>query len=257
MLSPLFCSVFKEGKVFFGGYPSKDMFEELISFGVTCFVDLTTRFEKQHLSFVYSHPDKLSFPIRDNSVPYNTDAFRRFIVRLADVIHHHQGKIYIHCKGGHNRSGLVIASLFCFMDNLEPIDAMAITAARHTARVQMKGKYKNIPCPDNYRQRQFVIDLFNPIIISKSLFTNHRVYNVLDFIIATEIRPIISEDKISSAIILILLDLRRRLYSREVENNNKKKHINRKYYADDKTSFPSHIPRFLKRSYHYGSKMEH
>jgi hypothetical protein len=255
MLSPLFCSVFKEGKVYFGGYPSKEMFEELIRFGVTCFVDLTTRFEKQHLSFVYSYPNKLSFPIRDNSIPYNTDAFRRFIVHLADVICRHKGKIYIHCKGGHNRSGLLISSLFCFMDNIEPMNAMAMTAARHTARIQMKEKYKNVPCPDNYRQRQFVIDLFNPIIICKSLFTNNVVYSVLDFVIATEIRPILTDNGASSAIIMILLDLRRQLYSHELENN-KKKYINRKYHADT-SFFSSHLPRFLKRSNHYSPKIEH
>lgn len=180
------------------------MYDQLLAFGVTLFVDLTTPYEHRHLPFLYSHPRTMRFPIRDNWIPNDQETFRRFIVNLADAVKNHDGKIYIHCKGGHNRSGLVIASLMCFIDNMDPIQAMRRTAELHSARLQMKDKYRHKPCPDNYRQRQFLLSLFQPVHISST-------GTVLDLIQSTGIRPVIA-DRMAKTID-VFLHLRQELYN--------------------------------------------
>lgn len=177
---PSFCSVYIPDKVFFGGYPSSSWFNSLCDFGITLFVDLTTKYEKNHLPYVYSFDAIINHPIRDNSIPYKTENYYKFIVQLASYIKSGTEKIYIHCKGGHGRSGLVIASLMCYLDNMHPIDALKNTTILHSTRKELKAKYRNSHCPDNYVQKQYVIELFRPICIA-----NRNIKNLFEFIHTT------------------------------------------------------------------------
>lgn len=161
MESPRFCSVYMKDQVYFGGYPTAEWFEELVDFGITTFIDLTTPFEKRSLPFLYKFPHTICFPIRDNQAPSNPEMFRRFIMKLGQMIYSGKEKIYIHCKGGHGRSGLVIASLMCYLDGMTPHEALDRTTFIHSIRRNMKNKYRNIQCPDNYQQQRFIMELFS------------------------------------------------------------------------------------------------
>lgn len=161
---PSFCSVYKVNHVYFGGYPTERWFQELRDFGITVFIDLTTPLERRSLPFTYDFASTIFYPIRDNHVPSNMESFRRLVVKIADMIQSGREKIYIHCKGGHGRSGLLIASLMCYLDHLSPYDALDKTTFIHSIRKEMKNKYRNRRCPDNYQQQRFVMDLFRPVL---------------------------------------------------------------------------------------------
>ena len=186
---PNFCSVYKPGKVYFGGYPSQEWFNKLREFGITLFVDLTTKYEKHILPYTYSFNSTIHFPIRDNSIPYNAEIYSKFIINLSNRILSGKEKIYVHCKGGHGRSGMVIASLMCYIDNLHPVQAIEKTTVLHSNRKNLKSKYKNIKCPDNNNQIQYVMELFNPIFITDY---HKKITNLFEFIYDTKTRPIIS-----------------------------------------------------------------
>lgn len=159
-IAPSFCSVYKVNSVYFGGYPSEAWFQELIDFGITVFIDLTTPLERKGLPFNYDFPSTIFYPIRDNHIPSQTESFRRLVIKIADMVRSGREKIYIHCKGGHGRSGLLIASLMCYLDELNPYEALDRTTFIHSIRKEMKNKYRDRRCPDNYQQQRFVIDIF-------------------------------------------------------------------------------------------------
>lgn len=200
-MHPLFCSKYIKDIVYFGGYPSEDWFKELIDFGITCFVDLTTNAEKENLEYNYKFKNTIFFPIRDNQAPLVIDNYIKFIIRLSNLIEKKE-KIYIHCKGGHGRSGMVIASLMCYLENMFPREAIDLTTRIHSVRILMKDKYRNRKCPENYKQRKFIFDLFRPIIVSKQ-----DPQNLFEFIQKSRTRPIRSTN-LNGEIVTLLQDIR-------------------------------------------------
>lgn len=161
-----FCSPFLSDIAYFGGYPNKENFEELVNCGFEYFVDLTTLRERQRLDFDYSMilPNfknlyYINFSIIDNNIPHNQKSFLELVKYLKNIIDQKK-KIYIHCKGGHGRSSLLVASLLCFIHYFSPHKAFHLTKLFHENRNNLKEKYRGIKCPQLYSQRKFIIDTF-------------------------------------------------------------------------------------------------
>jgi len=200
---PLFCSEYIKDSLYFGGYPSKEWFKQLIDFGITYFVDLTTNAEKNNLEYNYTFANTIFFPIRDNHTPLNLDNYLRFIIQISNLVERKE-KIYIHCKGGHGRSGMVVASLMSYLENMLPKDAIERTTMIHANRILMKEKYRIRKCPDNFRQRKLIFDLFRPIIMSEGVFNDERNrINLFEFIQKSKTRPIRSTSTNREMITLI------------------------------------------------------
>ena len=163
-----FCSDMYKGIGFFGGYPSEDEFHELLRANTTLFVDLTTAREKKNLPFVYTVPEErtyISFPILDNQIPKNRKLFLDLVHYVAHCLQE-QKHVYIHCRGGHGRSGILVASLLCYLLNIPPHVAIQQATLYHSRRPNLKPKWRDISCPQMYRQQKFVMDLFQPVHIS-------------------------------------------------------------------------------------------
>lgn len=162
-----FCSCFHEDFAYFGGFPTKDQFKELLDNDFRYFIDLTTLRERQRLSYDYSfdiphHKDLfyLNFSIIDNNIPVSPKLFVELLDFISTVIQKRK-KIYIHCKGGHGRSSLLVAAIYCLLLTYPPIDAFSKTKECHDNRIDLKQKYKGIPCPQLQSQRKFIINLYN------------------------------------------------------------------------------------------------
>ncbi len=80
----------------------------------------------------------------DQRVPDNIIEFVKFINKLVNIISGLTNceKLYIHCKGGHGRSGLIAATLLCVMDEISPEKAIKETTLSHNQRHMMKKKWK-------------------------------------------------------------------------------------------------------------------
>lgn len=149
----------------FGGYPNLHEMQELQDSGVKYIIDLTTPHEKRRLD-VYQAKDYqmiyANFPIEDNFVPQDMNAFHEFIVWLSftlDSLRFNE-KMYIHCKGGHGRSGMVVACLLCFHYRHTSSEAIAETTEAHRLRPELAMKWKTHMCPSNSIQRLFVHRIF-------------------------------------------------------------------------------------------------
>jgi len=150
-------------KALFGGYPTQEQVHLLETLGVKWFVDLTLGNEKRTKPYVVTNKDKyINYPIVDQHVPFNITSFVKFIKKLISVINGltENDKLYIHCKGGHGRSGLVAATLLCAMDKISPKKAIEEITISHNQRYMMKRKWKKIGSPQTRDQCNFLHSLF-------------------------------------------------------------------------------------------------
>lgn len=181
-----FCSRLEtDPRLFFGGYPTSQQVHELKEKGFRYIVDCTTAQEKKRLS-VYDPKEVglvyISFPIQDNCVPKETETFFEFIGWISYLIEHMEANefMYIHCKGGHGRSGLICASLLCHIYGMSPAFSIQEVSWAHKNRPALAPKWKHRLCPSNEIQRIFVHKCFFKSIHKNllppllSLKTNHR-----------------------------------------------------------------------------------
>lgn len=151
----------RDPRLLFGGYPSACHLEHLKSVGVRYIIDLTTSYEKRKLPPYHMPDDKMvyiNFPIRDNFIPYDMDLFHEFIVWLVFTIHvmRDTERMYIHCKGGHGRSGMVVCCILCLMHDLLPDKSIEEVTTSHKERPILTAKWKTRLCPPNEVQRVFI-----------------------------------------------------------------------------------------------------
>jgi hypothetical protein len=162
-------SFFIANKALFGSYPSIEGIKELHKNKVKYFIDLTYPDEKgihkYKTDFFY-----LNFPIRDHRVPRCWRSFAKFIIQLAKIIKNlkNNEKIYIHCRGGHGRSGVVVASLLCYMKKISPSEAISQTTKYHNQRVEMRDKWRKLGSPQTRSQKHFVTKFFEPLLVYKN-----------------------------------------------------------------------------------------
>ena len=111
----------------------------------------------------------INYPIPDRSVPTNITSFCQLIIKTCKIIRELKKgeRIYINCRGGHGRSGLLVACILCYIFNLIPYDALLYTNKCHSNRHVMKEKWRKIGSPQTYLQKKFVYKLFQPINLNK------------------------------------------------------------------------------------------
>tara|TARA_Y100000389_G_scaffold190797_1_gene216054 strand:+ start:2343 stop:3218 length:876 start_codon:yes stop_codon:yes gene_type:complete len=178
------CSYFIEDKALFGSYPnSANVYNELVDCGVKYFIDLTTNKEKLNLN-LYKRDNYISYEIKDRYIPQNIYNFVIFIHKLSKIIKSLKDdeKIYIHCKGGHGRCGIIVSCLLCYIFNHTSTKALELTNMYHNNRKVMNEKWRQIGSPQTDKQKEFVHRLFKPIYLDKIHIRNtyyplHNMFN--------------------------------------------------------------------------------
>lgn len=61
-----------------------------------------------------------------------------FIPSLADIVREESQCVYVHCWGGHGRTGIVIATLLSLLYKIDAETALELTEAFHSKRVVCK-----------------------------------------------------------------------------------------------------------------------
>ncbi len=159
-----FAAFFIENQCLFGAYPTQERIVELEKWGVRLIVDLTTPNEKKCIPYV-TEIDVIKFPIDDRKGPSDKIRFCKLIIDVADRISTGD-KIYVHCKGGHGRSGMVVAALLCFKYKIDPPTSFAITSAYHSTRTNIKPYWLKVGSPQTWLQKLAVYTIFNPHYIT-------------------------------------------------------------------------------------------
>lgn len=170
-------SCFLEGLGYFGPYPSQEMLDTI---KVECILDLTCP-NDQLVPYEYSG-HVIKFPIIDGGVPDNMEDFLFLLYEVSSLLDKGHS-IYIHCRGGHGRSGLVSACVLCVFRNYSPIQSLEIVTNAHRQRKNLKKKWKKMVCPHQKTQRSWLFRQFSPIVFSEDrrYQTNHRL-NVFSYV---------------------------------------------------------------------------
>ena len=161
---------FIKNRALFGSYPTQDSVKELEEMGVRYFVDLTFPDEKMITEYVTNY-NYIRYSITDRKIPDNWKTFARFLLKIARIIRHlkytddpekHE-LLYLHCKGGHGRSGIVVACLLCYMGNYTPEKALELTNHCHSKRKTMREVWRTMGSPQSRMQKNFVCNFFEPL----------------------------------------------------------------------------------------------
>lgn len=158
------CSYFIKDTALFGRYPSQEdikMFEDL---GVIYYIDLTENEEDKIVPYK-TERSVIRYPIKDRSVPKDWKSFSILIIKISEIIKGLKSgeKIYIHCKGGHGRSGILVACLFCYILGKTPTEALEMTKKCHSERKVMRDKWRRIGSPQSKKQKEFVYKFFGDL----------------------------------------------------------------------------------------------
>ena len=164
-----YCSYFIKDKALFGSYPSPKNVKELESNDVRYFIDLTCEDEmiNERYSTVYEH---INYPIVDRKVPIDIVSFTLFLRRVIKIIKTLQEdeKVYVHCRGGHGRAGLVVACLLCAYEEYSGEQALMMTNEFHSKRKIMNEKWREKGSPQTRQQKNFVLKFFEPLLYYKA-----------------------------------------------------------------------------------------
>lgn len=170
------CSFFIHGKALFGSFPTQESVHELEEHGVRHFIDLTGFRERKTVPYItkYQH---IKYSIIDHQTPGDCKSFAQLILVICDIIRKlkRNEKIYVHCKGGHGRSGIVVASILCYYYNFSPEKALSLTSRYHSQRPEMREKWRQLGSPQSKHQKDFVLRFFKPLKYGKMLHTNHSI----------------------------------------------------------------------------------
>jgi len=157
-------SYFIKDKALFGSFPTQQSVYELEKEGVKHFIDLTFHDEKKIVPYITGQ-NYINFPIVDQNIPMDLQAFSRFILKASKIIRELQicEKVYIHCKGGHGRSGIIVACILCHIFSLSPYESLQYTTQCHNNRKNMRERWRKIGSPQTYSQKKFVYKSFHPV----------------------------------------------------------------------------------------------
>ena len=186
-------SYFIKDKALFGSYPTQEGVKELEEHGVRYFVNLTFDTERKIVPYTTQY-NMIRYSIKDRSVPDDWSSFSKFILQLCNIIVTLQcnESIFVHCKGGHGRSGTVVACIICQLYDLSPSEALNWTTISHSKRLVMREKWRKLGAPQTLQQKHFVFKFFQPVYFYRpylhgytagfSNFSMHRViYKNNDF----------------------------------------------------------------------------
>lgn len=170
-------------KAIFGCSPSQESVYELEKMGVRYFVDLTTDEEK--VSKVKPYKTKytyISYPIVDRHIPTNLQTYAKFIIELSHIIEHlrKNEKVYINCRAGLGRSGVVAASILCYITNTLPDKSIDYISRSLDSRKVLKDKWRKIGAPQTCSQKKFIYKFFFPLNFYKS-YKNASTYGFSTF----------------------------------------------------------------------------
>ena len=167
-----YSSYFIPRKALFGSFPDEEKVSELVDIGVRYFVDLTQSYEiaeKYHQKENFLH-SWINFPISDRKVPTNIPRYAGFIGMLLNTLSQleEDEKIYIHCRGGHGRAGVVVATLLSITNDIGTTESLALTNTCHNERTVMREKWRSIGSPQTRGQKIFVHKFLSDMVFFRA-----------------------------------------------------------------------------------------
>ena len=148
----------------FGKYPTNEEVIELIKHDYAIFVDLCPCEEITWQSYPTDNINRIHYPIKDRTANIKCDLNDNTIGVLIKTITDHLNnnkRVYIHCLGGHGRSGVISAIIFGLMTKCSPEMALAEIHTAHQKRTEIKPKLRRLGSPQTAAQKRAVVNYLN------------------------------------------------------------------------------------------------
>lgn len=168
------CSYFIQDKALFGSFPSQATVDLLEEQGVRYFIDLTEEKEEKTIPYKTNY-NYIKYPIKDRFYPTDWKSFAQLILKICRILTDTKDKIYIHCKGGHGRSGILVACVLCQLYKISPLEGLRKTSYYHSRRPVMRDKWRKIGSPQSKKQKDFVLKFFRPLFFYKPSRTSFSI----------------------------------------------------------------------------------
>ena len=184
-------SFFIKNKALFGSYPTQEAVNELENEGVIYFIDLTNKEEEEQGKVIPYTTTKtyIRYEIKDRYIPTDWKSFAKFILDTGQKIKElkinpgtgKNEKMYINCRGGHGRSGTLVAGLICYLFSLSPKESLEYTSYCHSKRNIMRDKWRKIGAPQTYTQKRFIYNFFDYLNITHYKNSKYGFYDYLKY----------------------------------------------------------------------------
>lgn len=150
-------SYFIDNRAMFGGYPSQDQVTLMELLGFRYFINLTSPTENKIKPYKTTPTSKyISFPIVDGHHPPSDNKLHGLVYKLCEILSDTDDKIYVHCKGGHGRSGVIVALVTSVFFNVSADVALKHTNRCHNNRKEMRDIWRHMGSPQTVEQKNFV-----------------------------------------------------------------------------------------------------
>lgn len=139
--------------IYFGKYPDENILNIIKELKIHTVIDLTHFLENLPTYTLPKGINRIEFPIPDFGIEEDdkVDEFVSFILR--DVL---PCNIYIHCKGGHGRSGTIAALLYGKIHNKNGEESLNYINECHDKRKTMSKRMRYLGSPHSLSQKEQV-----------------------------------------------------------------------------------------------------
>jgi len=134
--------------IYFGKYPCNEVLEDLNKLDIQLIVNLTTI--NENLDSYNTIIPIINKPITDRKILKDNE-----LIEFIEILQKYKFKpIYIHCKGGHGRSGVVAGYLYGIINNLPYSKVLEELKIAHNRRKIVNTKCRKLGCPQTRCQKQ-------------------------------------------------------------------------------------------------------
>lgn len=153
---------------YFGAYPTDSQLRLLKdTIDIKLIVDLTEPGEKKCVQYApVEGVSVIHYSIPDRKGPSDKLKFCKLVLVIADALTRNE-TVYIHCKGGHGRSGMLAAALLCYITHLSPKEAILHTTECHSNRIGLKPYWLKLGSPQTWDQKQTIYTMFKSHYITE------------------------------------------------------------------------------------------
>ena len=145
-------------KIYFGKYPDENILEALKELNVKLIIDLTHFTDNLSKYPSIEHIKRIEFPIVDMGIQED-ELTLQYVMFIKSLFLNGDNPIYIHCRGGHGRSGVITCLLYGLLYDKSAEESLEAIKEAHDNRKQMSRRMRILGSPQTQEQKFQVMRL--------------------------------------------------------------------------------------------------
>ena len=145
-------------QIYFGKYPDDDVLKSLKDLNIKLIVDLTHFTDRLSNYSSIEGIKRLEFPIVDMGIQED-ELTLQYVLFIKSLFLNGDNPVYIHCRGGHGRSGVITCLLYGLLYDKTAEESLECIKEAHDSRKQMSRRMRIIGSPQTIEQKLQVMRL--------------------------------------------------------------------------------------------------